>query len=322
MNDMAQNLARLALEIAEPAHEWPAAPEPEPEPKVEPESAVLRNLCAGGLATHAARGAVSEAGDGTGGETGALRALCGLVAGPIYRLDRFHYAFRLRPDDLGGQLEDLAPAQWVEALEAALHRAGVALEVQSLAPPPMPEAERAADEDFAAEAPVWLLRAWDAAVAAGVQAAGPGVQAVINAHFAAATARLTAALVAAERPAHPPEAASAGPDEAPRSGPAPEMTETAPGAPQTAEEAAPQEAGDAHPAPVAQGAPADIPPDTPLEPTHAEAPAPLPPPEAAPEAVQAEAPAEAAPCAAEAERGSEMAALERRLAALEALLRG
>lgn len=265
MNDMAQDLARLASDGAEPAQV--------------PEPTVLRNLRVAGLASHVARGAAS----GAGGEPGVLRALCGLVAGPVYRLDPFHYAFCLRPDDVGGGLKDLAPAQWAGALETVLRRVGVGLEVRSLAPPP--EAERAAAGEgpaaggFATEAPVWLLRAWDAA-------AEPGVQAVINAHFAAATARLTAELVTADRPADPAEAASA---EAAPAGAVPD-------APQAVGEAAPREAAEELPAPVPQGAQA----------------------EAAPEAAEAE----AAPLRAPAQDGPDVAALERRLAALEALLRG
>lgn len=175
MNDMAQDLARLALDgaVTEPA--------------------VLENLRAAGLASHAAQGGASE----SSGETAALRALCDLVSGPIYRLDPFHYAFRLEVEDVDGALARMAPALWAGALEASLLRAGTSLEVQALEPgeadlglpgdlasaedapvgedhaaevvtPVDPGSGDAEGERFEEAVPLWLLRSWDDAVAAGV----------------------------------------------------------------------------------------------------------------------------------------------------------
>jgi hypothetical protein len=145
-----------------------------------PESAptALADLIAAGLVSH------EMIGDpGRLGEAEALRALCGLVAGPVWRIEPYHYAFRPGPADLGGGLGGLPPADWAAALEAALQAAlgeAVWVNATDLLPDAVPDA------------PLLLLRAQAAAVAGALEPAGPELQAVIGARFAAAAARLAA----------------------------------------------------------------------------------------------------------------------------------
>ena len=114
-------------------------------------------------------------------------ALCGLVGGPIWRIEPFHYAFKAGPGDLGGALGGRAPEDWAGAIEAALQAALGADSAWVNATDLMPdEAPAALDQ------PLLLLRAHGAAVAGALEPAGPGLQAVINARFATATARLAA----------------------------------------------------------------------------------------------------------------------------------
>jgi hypothetical protein len=146
------------------------APSPEAAP------AALNDLIAARLVSH------EMIGDpGRLGEAEALRALCGLVAGPVWRIEPYHYAFRAEPRDLGGALGALPPEDWAGALEAALQAAlGEAVWVNGTDVPAAPDA------------PVLLLRAQAEAVAGALEAAGPGLVAVIGARFAAAAARLAA----------------------------------------------------------------------------------------------------------------------------------
>jgi hypothetical protein len=140
--------------------------------------AALADLVAAGLVSHEAIGDPARL-----AETETLRVLCGLVAGPIWRIEPFHYAFRLAPGDLGGALPE-APGDWAGALEAALQAAlGDAVWVNAT---DIIGAEAALDQ------PLLLLRAQADAVSGALEPAGPGLQAVINARFAAATARLAA----------------------------------------------------------------------------------------------------------------------------------
>jgi hypothetical protein len=138
--------------------------------------AALADLIAAGLVSH------EMIGDpGRLGEAEALRALCGLVAGPIWRVEPYHYAFRAGPADLGGALGGLAPEDWAAALEAALQAAlGEAAWVNATEVPAAPDA------------PVLLLRAQAEAVSEALEAAGPELSAIIGARFAAAAARLAA----------------------------------------------------------------------------------------------------------------------------------
>ena len=125
-----------------------------------------------------------------GAEAPTLTALCGLIGGPVYRVDPFHYAFRAGPEDLGGRLGQLAADDWTEALAAALRAALGEDAVWLSATEPLPDAAAPLDQ------PLLLLRAHAAAVAEAVTAAAPGLRAVIDARYAAETARLTARPIA------------------------------------------------------------------------------------------------------------------------------
>ena len=133
---------------------------------------VLAELIAAGLVSHEMIGDPAR----LGGETEALRLLCALVAGPVWRIEPYHYAFRADP---GG-----APAARAAALEAAL-QAELGAEAAWVSATEPPEA---ADLDR----PLLLLRAQGAAIEATLEPAGPEVTAVIGARFAAAAARIAA----------------------------------------------------------------------------------------------------------------------------------
>jgi hypothetical protein len=144
-----------------------------------PESAptALADLIAAGLVSH------EMIGDPGLGEAEGLRALCGLVAGPVWRIEPYHYAFRAGPADLAGTLGGLPPEGWAAALEAALQAAlgeAVWVNATDLLPDAVPDA------------PLLLLRAQAEAVAGALEPAGPELSAVIGARFAAAAARLAA----------------------------------------------------------------------------------------------------------------------------------
>jgi hypothetical protein len=151
--------------------------------------AALADLIAAGLVSH------EMIGDpGRLGETEALRTLCGLVAGPIWRIEPFHYAFRVAPGDLGGACDGTGAEARAAALEAALQGALGADAVWVNATDLVPAAAGAAAPAAAAlpEAPLLLLRAQAEAVAEALAPAGPEVQAVIGARYAVAAARLAA----------------------------------------------------------------------------------------------------------------------------------
>lgn len=192
---------RLEDDVQAPCRALARAPDPETEIAPEPAgaattpagdgAAVLRDLVASGLVSHEMIGDPARLGP----EPAALRALCGLVAGPVYRLEPFHYAFALRDGDLGGALAGRDPAERVAALEAALATAlgpdAVWIGAADLPP------ETAAAPDPLPEAALILLCVQDAATGLGLAAAGPGLRGVIDAHLAAETARRAADLVAA-----------------------------------------------------------------------------------------------------------------------------
>lgn len=150
--------------------------------------AVLQNLMAAGLVSHEMIGDPER----LASEAEALRVLCGLIAGPIYRIEPYHYAFLAQAGDLDGGLEARAPEDWAAALEATL-QAALGPEAVWVHPTDLIEAGAAA----LAEQPVLFLKAYAAAAEEGIAAAEPGVHAVINARFAAETARLTAERAAA-----------------------------------------------------------------------------------------------------------------------------
>jgi hypothetical protein len=128
----------------------------------------LADLIAAGLVSHEMIGDPGR----LGGEAEALRTLCGLVAGPIWRIAPFHYAFA-DPGDPDDRAAALAAALAAElGPEAAF--------VTATEPP----------EAAAPEAPLLLLRAHGRAV---LEAAGPELTAIVGARFAAEAARLATA---------------------------------------------------------------------------------------------------------------------------------
>jgi hypothetical protein len=177
-----------------PAPQISATPGPEAGMPAAPQGAseaappVLADLISAGLVSHEMIGDPAR----LGGETAALRALCELVAGPVYRIDPYHYAFRAGPADLGGRLEGLAPGAWTGALEAALADELGPEAVWLNATDLLPEAGAALAQ------PLLMLRAHDGALRDGLETAGPGLQAVVNARYAAECARLTAGAGAGE----------------------------------------------------------------------------------------------------------------------------
>jgi hypothetical protein len=146
-----------------------------------PAPAALSDLIAAGLVSHEMIGDPAK----LGAEAGCLRALCALIGGPVYRIEAYHYAFRAGPGDLDGRLATLAPGEWTGAIETALCAAlgedAVWVNTTDL----LPEA------DALLAQPILLLRAQDAALAGALETAGPGLQAVVNARYAAECARLT-----------------------------------------------------------------------------------------------------------------------------------
>lgn len=135
-------------------------------------TAVLADLIAAGLVTHEMIGDPVR----LGGETAALRLLCALVAGPVWRIEPFHYAFRADPEGV--------PEARAAELEAAL-KAELGADAVWVSATERPEA---ADLDQ----PLLLLRAQAEAVQGALEPAGPEISAVIGARFAAAAARIAA----------------------------------------------------------------------------------------------------------------------------------
>ena len=66
--------------------------------------AALADLIAAGLVSHEMIGDPGR----LAGEAEALRTLCGLVSGAVWRIEPFHYAFRVGPGDLGGACDGAA----------------------------------------------------------------------------------------------------------------------------------------------------------------------------------------------------------------------
>lgn len=147
--------------------------------------AALADLIAARLVSHEMIGDPAR----LGSEAAALRVLCGLIAGPVWRIEPFHYAFRAGPGDfgdLGGALEAEPPEARAAALEAALQGALGADAVWV-------SATDLAEEDAGPlEQPLVVLRAQAEALADALAVAAPGLQAVVNAKVAVETARLTA----------------------------------------------------------------------------------------------------------------------------------
>jgi hypothetical protein len=144
--------------------------------------AALADLIAAGLVSHEVIGDPGR----LGAEAATLEVLCRLIAGPVWRIGAFHYAFRTQPGDLGGRLAELAPADWTAALEAAL-QAELGSDVVWASPVDIPAA---AEADL--DQPLLLLRAQADAVGRALDAAPAGTRAVVQAGYAAEVARLTA----------------------------------------------------------------------------------------------------------------------------------
>lgn len=175
--------------------EDPVAPTPNPAPPPEgPAPAALRDLIAARLVSHEVIGDPARCAR----EATTLQALCRLVAGPVYRLEPFHYAFMLRDDDLDGAIGPLAAPARIEALDAAL---AAELGPEALWLGETGLLSEATDGPAGAavlpEAALVVLRARDAAVTGGLAAADPTLRAVIDARFAAETARHAAEFGAA-----------------------------------------------------------------------------------------------------------------------------
>jgi hypothetical protein len=179
-----------ALEEFEAFADMDAAPAPAAAAPADAAPPVLAELISAGLVSHEMIGDPAR----LGGEANGLRALCALVAGPVYRIEAYHYAFRAGPGDLDGRLAGLAPGEWTGALEAAL--AGTLGEDAAWINPTdlLPEAAAALSQ------PLLLLRAQGAAVTGALETAGAELQAVINARYAADCARITLEHAAGEGP--------------------------------------------------------------------------------------------------------------------------
>jgi hypothetical protein len=150
----------------------------------ESEPTILGNLVASGLVNHELIGDPAR----LPGETAILRALCRHVAGPVYRIAPFHYAFGAAPGDLEGKLADLPQSDWAEAIEALLVAEFGAEAAWVSSTDLLPQ-----EDSPLPEAPVLMLRAWGMAATEGIRAAGPELHAVINARFAAQAATVLAA---------------------------------------------------------------------------------------------------------------------------------
>ena len=145
--------------------------------------AALTDLIAAGLVSHEVIGDPAR----LGAEAETLRTLCGLIAGPVWRIDAFHYAFRAQPGDLGGRLAGVAAESWAAAMEEAL-QAELGPEAVWVSP-----VDILAGGEADLDQPLLLLRAQAAAVSGALEAAPAGLQAIVNARYAGEVARLTAA---------------------------------------------------------------------------------------------------------------------------------
>lgn len=160
-------------------------------PSPESAPAALADLIAAGLVSHEMIGDPGR----LAGEAEALGTLCGLVSGSVWRIEPFHYAFRVAPGDLGGAGVDAQASALEGALQAALGADAVWVNAADLVPAALrtPYAAPGTAGPLP-DAPLLLLRAEDEARRATLEVAGPDAQAVIGARFAIATARLAAGL--------------------------------------------------------------------------------------------------------------------------------
>ena len=164
-------------------------------PSPESAPAALADLIAAGLVSHEMIGDPGR----LAGEAEALGTLCGLVSGSVWRIEPFHYAFRVGPGDLGGAVDGAGVDAQASALEGALQAAlgadAVWVNAADLVPAALRTPYAASGSGPAVpDAPLLLLRAEGEARRATLEVAGPDAQAVIGARFAIATARLAAGL--------------------------------------------------------------------------------------------------------------------------------
>lgn len=145
-------------------------------------SAVLADLVAAGLVSHEM---VVDA-DKISDEAVALRGLCALVSGSVYRVDAWHYAFPVTAADMDGRLGELPPGDWTDALQVALTETlgqdAVWLNATDILP----------DSAEILSRPLAFLRAHDGAVNGALSGAGSDLQAIVNARYATECAHLTA----------------------------------------------------------------------------------------------------------------------------------
>jgi hypothetical protein len=160
--------------------------------------AALADLIAARLVSHEMIGDPAR----LGSEAAALRVLCGLIAGPVWRIEPFHYAFRAGPGDFGGDFGgDLGGALEAEPAEARAAVLEAALQGALGADAVWVSATDLAEEDAGPlEQPLVVLRAQAEALADALAVAAPGLQAVVNARVAVETARLTADSIAQAGP--------------------------------------------------------------------------------------------------------------------------
>lgn len=96
-----------------PATAFSADPQGEPET---PETLALADLVAAGQVSHEM---ICDP-EVLGAEAPALNRLCALIAGEIYRIGPFHYAFHARAEDMEGALGLIPVDDWTGMIEAAL----------------------------------------------------------------------------------------------------------------------------------------------------------------------------------------------------------
>ncbi len=162
-----------ALQTAQTSIQTPIPAPVQPE-AADQGGAALRDLIAAALVSHEAIGDPDRL---AGGEAAALRALCRHVAGPVYRVAPYHYAFVAGPEAAAALVARLAAELGPEALWVAA--------LDHLAAP-------AAAPDGPPAAALMLLHAREAATEAALAVAAPELHAVIDARYAVECARLTA----------------------------------------------------------------------------------------------------------------------------------
>lgn len=144
--------------------------------------AALADLVAAGLVSHEVIGDPVR----LGGEAETLRALCRHVPGTVWRIEPYHYAFRLAA--AAGEAPDALAAALESRLGAELGAEAVWVSATDLLAGDLAGEEGGTDLD----APLLLLRASAEAVAEGLSFAGPEVQAIVSAGFATRAARIAA----------------------------------------------------------------------------------------------------------------------------------